>query len=50
MNNFFWGGGGDSSKKGVYIICRFKRRLGKRRDYVFEVGGRVLIDTNIQSK
>ena len=39
MNNFFGGGKVNRLKRGVYIICRFKRGLGKRRDYVFEVQG-----------
>ena len=65
MNLFLSRGGwvgGESPKKVASIVCRFKRGLGKRRGYIFEVGRRVetpthtmswrnlLIDTNIQSK
>ena len=58
----FWGDGGHCLKRGIWEVCRFKRRLGKERSCVFEVGGGVetpmhtmswrslLIDTNIQSK
>ena len=37
---FFGGGRGESPKKGAWIVCRFNRRLGKRRGHVFEVGRR----------
>ena len=47
-------------KRGPWIVYRFKRGLGKRRDYVFEGGietpmhtmswRSLLIETNIQSK
>ena len=36
---FFWGGGGYRLKRGLWIVFRFKRGLGKRRGYVFEVEG-----------
>ena len=37
---FFFGGGGlNRLKRGTWIVCRFKSRLGKRMGYVFEVGG-----------
>ena len=41
MHEIFFGGGrGDESpKKGAWIVCRFQRGFGKRRDYVFEVEG-----------
>ena len=32
-------GGVNRLKRGVWIVCRFKRGLGKRRGYVFEVEG-----------
>ena len=51
-------------KRGAWIVWRFKRGLGKKRGYVFEVGEgagvetpmhtmrwrKLLIDTNIQTK
>ena len=39
---FFGGMGGEGvncQKKRAWIVCRFKNGLGKRRGYVFEVGG-----------
>ena len=64
MYEFFFSGGGggvNHLKRGAWIVCRFKRVLGKRRGYVFDVGRvetpmhtmswrSLLIDTNIQSK
>ena len=55
------GGRGESPKKGTWIICKFKRRLGGYVFEMWEVAGvevpmhtmswrRLLIDTNIQSK
>ena len=56
----FEGGRGESPKKGAWIAWRFKRRLGKRMGYVFEMGGvetsmhnmswTLPIETKIQSK
>ena len=57
-------GGVNRQKRVLWIVCRFKRGLCKRRGYVFEVGGggvvetpiytmswrSLLINTNIQSK
>ena len=37
VHGFFWGGGGESPKKGVWIVCRFKKGIGKRRGHVFEM-------------
>ena len=39
---FLWGGGGgggggESPKNAAWIVSRFQRGFGKRRDYVFEV-------------
>ena len=39
----FCGGGGTGGrvnrlKRGAWIVCRFKRKLSKRKDHVFEVG------------
>ena len=60
--NFLGGGEGNCLKRGVWVVCRFKRGLGKERSCVFEVGRGVetpvhtmswrslFIDTNIQSK
>ena len=31
------GGGGESPKNAAWIVSRFQRGFGKRRDYVFEV-------------
>ena len=33
---FFLGGEVNRLKKGAWIVCRFKRGLGKRRGHVFE--------------
>ena len=35
---FFRGGGVNCLKRGAWIVCRFKKGLGKRRGRVFEVG------------
>ena len=35
----FLGGGLNRLKRGLWIVFRFKRGLGKRRGYVFEVRG-----------
>ena len=32
------GGGGELPKKGGWIVCKFKRGLGRRRGHVFELG------------
>ena len=36
---FFGGGGGEVNrlKRGVWIVCRFTRRIGKRRGHVFKM-------------
>ena len=63
MKKLFFRGGRrvNCLKREVWIVCRFKRGLRKRRGSVFEEGGgltpmhtmswgSLLIDTNIQSK
>ena len=32
-----WGRGVNRLRRGAWIVCRFKRRIGKRRGHVFEV-------------
>ena len=39
MKKNFFLRGVNRLKRGLWIVCRFKRGLGNRRGYVFEVGG-----------